>query len=376
MTPLPSSTRWIIIGAGFAGAATAWALGRAGLGPGIILEQEAACGAHASGRNAGLFRLTESDPLIRTLARRSLDAIRHLGAGSERLIRFTGGVTLAPHGAGPQLVVYHDTLHREGFPVEIHSAAAAVTRFPFLGAIRFQSALWCPEEGVVDINALLMRYLRSARDAGFTLHTGRAAEELLVEGGRVTGVWVEDRAIVADTVIDATGAWAGRLGRHQAPLPLQPLRRHIFVSGRFADAWPRDAPWVWMWPNEFYVRPEGDGLLCSPCDETAAAPGTPPVDPAAAERLAVKLTRHAPGLEHLTVRRAWACLRTFARDRRPVIGPDPVLPGLFHVSGLGGFGMTASAAIGELAARAMQGQQADWIDRSAVSPARLGPVLT
>ena len=69
-------TRWIVVGAGFAGAATAWALARAGLGPGLILEQEPSFGTHASGRNAALVKLSESDDVVRTLVTRSLKAIR------------------------------------------------------------------------------------------------------------------------------------------------------------------------------------------------------------------------------------------------------------------------------------------------------------
>ena len=87
--------------------------------------------------------------------------------------------------------------------------------------------------------------------------------------------------------------------------------------------------------------------------------------------LAEKLAAGAPALADVTIRRSWACLRTFAADRRPVIGPDPDLPGLFHVSGLGGFGMTTSAAVGELAATLLAGGHPDWIDPERVAPSRL-----
>ncbi|MPZ19505.1 MAG: FAD-dependent oxidoreductase [Luteitalea sp.] len=214
-------------------------------------------------------------------------------------------------------------------------------------------------------------YLRFARDRGFRLCTGCAVDELLVEGGRVTGVRVGARTIRADAVIDATGAWAGRLRPASVPLPLQPFRRHLFVSGPLANPWPREAPFVWVWRDELYARREGDALLLSPCDETAHPPGCPPADPTAAELLAVTLARHAPGLGHLTLRRSWACLRTFAPDRRPVVGPDPTLTGLYHVAALGGFGVTTSAAIAEVAVLAMAGKPADWLDLAEVSPARL-----
>jgi D-arginine dehydrogenase len=133
-----------------------------------------------------------------------------------------------------------------------------------------------------------------------------------------------------------------------------------------------DLPFAWHDDAAFYFRPEGEGLLFSPCDEVPVEPGPASTDPAAAELLAEKLIRYAPGLADLPIKRSWACLRTFAPDRKPVIGPDPDRSGLFHVSGLGGFGMTASAAVGELAAALIAGKRADWLHLSAVLPRRLG----
>jgi glycine/D-amino acid oxidase-like deaminating enzyme len=64
-------------------------------------------------------------------------------------------------------------------------------------------------------------------------------------------------------------------------------------------------------------------------------------------------------------------LRTFSPDRRPLIGPDPEVAGLFHVSGLGGFGAGTSAAVGELAATLLAGRLPEWIDASTVAPDRI-----
>ena len=170
----------------------------------------------------------------------------------------------------------------------------------------------------------------------------------------------------ADCVIDAGGPWAGRLGEGVAPLSLQPLRRHLFVSAPTGHV-PVEAPIVWMEDAAFYFRPDSGGLLLSPCDETPASPGTPSVDPAAAELLAEKISRYAPGLADLAIRRSWACLRTFAPDRHPLIGADPRLPGLFYVAGLGGVGMMCSAAVGELVADLLTGKSPDWIDPTTVA---------
>ena len=72
--------------------------------------------------------------------------------------------------------------------------------------------------------------------------------------------------------------------------------------------------------------------------------------PGAREALAEKLAPLAPRLAEIGIARGWACLRTFAPDRRPVIGWDADAPGLFWVAGLGGHGATGSAAVGARAA--------------------------
>lgn len=359
-TQLPTRADYVIVGAGFAGAATAWALGRRGPCTGVILDRELTFGVHASGRNAAMSRLTDSDSLITALAWRSTSHIRALENEPGELLRPTGGLTLANHGDTEELEAAFAVLRAQSIPCELLGAPAARARFPFLQAWNFHLALWSPEEGIVDIHALLSRYLKLARQTGFTLVTNCAAEGLILEDGKVAGVRTSQGEIRTTTVIDASGAWAGHLGREANPLPLQPRRRHLFVSGPLDHALPTD-PFVWLQAPAFYFRAEGDGLLLSPCDETVAPPGIPATDPAATELLAEKLATLAPTLADISIRRQWACLRTFTPNRRPIIGPDPDQPGLFHVAGLGGFGMTTSAAVGELAADLLHGTTPNWL---------------
>jgi glycine/D-amino acid oxidase-like deaminating enzyme len=50
------STEFVIIGAGFAGAATAYHLTRRGVRDILVVEQEQVPGVHSSGRNASMVR--------------------------------------------------------------------------------------------------------------------------------------------------------------------------------------------------------------------------------------------------------------------------------------------------------------------------------
>jgi glycine/D-amino acid oxidase-like deaminating enzyme len=75
---LPSSVTVAIIGGGFAGAATAWALRRVGITDVIILEREVALGRFASGRSAGLGRQLAEDDHTTALTVRGAALLRQL----------------------------------------------------------------------------------------------------------------------------------------------------------------------------------------------------------------------------------------------------------------------------------------------------------
>jgi D-arginine dehydrogenase len=363
--------RVAVIGAGFAGAATAAALARRGFAPGLIVEREALPGSHASGRNAAMIRQVEFDPVIRELTVEGVRRIAQTAYESVPVVRRTGGLYLGDEGTSARLASAVAELAAGGVATEHLQRDEACRRFPFLERFRFASLLSCESDGVADIHALLLALLDDARRAGFELVTHCTVDELLTSGGRVTGLRTTRGEVPAEVVVDASGAWAGRLGRGGAPLPLRPLRRHLFVTS-LASGWPHQGPLVWHLDTGFYVRTEGEGLLWSPCDESDHPAAEPVFDVAAQDLLAEKLAAAAPALSDLAVRRGWACLRTFAPDRRPIVGEDPRLGGLFHVSGLGGFGMSASAALGELAAALIAGDAIPAHLRDALTPARFG----
>jgi glycine/D-amino acid oxidase-like deaminating enzyme len=177
---------------------------------------------------------------------------------------------------------------------------------------------------------------------------------LRVRSGKVVGVTLESgEERDADAVVIAAGAWSASLGASgEAPLPLTPLRRHLVLLDP-PEPPPAATPTVWDIDAEIYFRPESAALLACPCDEQPWPAEPPTTDGAALELLAQKLARLAPPLAGARVKRAWACLRTFAPDRGAVVGRDPRLGGLVWTAGLGGSGMSVGLALGELAAQSL-----------------------
>ena len=78
-----------------------------------------------------------------------------------------------------------------------------------------------------------------------------------------------------------------------------------------------------------------------------------------------------PRFGRFTVRRAWAGLRTFAPDRRFVLGPDPRLKGFVWCAGLGGNGVSTAVAVGEALAGLVLDGRTGIVDAAAVLPDRL-----
>jgi glycine/D-amino acid oxidase-like deaminating enzyme len=341
-----------IVGGGFAGAATAYFLARAGIHDVVVLEREATCGAHASGRNAALGRQLPSQDGFADLTVPGAQFLREPPAG------FAVEPLLGPHGS-LLLCGRPETLRRtlaragvRGLPHEALGPDAIVERWPRLHGAPVCGGVLFPTDGVIDVHALLQGFLTGARRAGAHVVTG-----CTVTGFRpdATFVTVETSAgpLVARCVVVAAGAWAESVGRTAGATSLMfdPVRRHLFLTAPVADLDPT-APFAWHLDDEFYVRPESGAYLLSGCDAVSMPACDPAPAASAVPDLAHKLQRVAPPLAELGIARVWACLRTFTADatRLPTLRWDADIPWLYWVAGLGGHGATASPTIGQRAA--------------------------
>jgi D-arginine dehydrogenase len=363
----------VIIGAGFAGASTAYHLVRRGVRKVLILEREAIAGVHASGRNAALAFQVLSDPAE---ARLAVEGTRFIAAppdgfAATPLLRRCGSLLVAGASGLPQLHEAQRMARTLGIDGEVITADVAARRVPALADAPFAGAFWNPLDGVVDIHALLHGYLAGARSGGARLEYHRTITGMRVQHDRVQAVETDRETVAAGAVVNGAGAWAGTIGEFAGvgARTLAPRRRHLFQT-RVDLAIGQDWPFVWHNDFDVYFRPEGDGLLMSPCDATPHPPREPVVDGAAEQLLAEKIAQAFPRLASARIASTWACLRTFTRDERFMIGRDPQIEGLTWVAGLGGHGMTTSAAVGRLGAAAVLGDESDELQH--FSPARTG----
>jgi D-arginine dehydrogenase len=362
----------VIVGGGFAGASTAFHLASRGMRRVVVLEREAVPGVHASGRNAALAFQVLSEPAEACLAVEGARFIAEPPADfcDAPLLRRCGSLLVAEAAGVPGLHRAAQDAAQLGLACELIAADDAVRRVAALRGAPLSAAFWNPHDGVVDIHALLQGYLSAARRGGARIEYRRQVTGVRVERGCISAVDTTHERWATRCVVNAGGAWAGEIGKLAGVgnRTLSPRRRHLFQTAVDLQV---DPAWPFVWHNDVdaYFRPEGDGLLMSPCDATPHPPREPVTDSAAERLLAEKVSRAFPALATARITSGWACLRTFARDERFVIGRDPDVDGLVWVAGLGGHGMTTSPAVGRLGADAVLAVTSEELPHFA--PARL-----
>jgi sarcosine oxidase subunit beta len=351
------------------GASVAYHLTRRGVTRVILLEREAQLGAGSTGRNAGGFRHQfSSDANIRL----SLESIRAF----ERF-EHEPGASIDLHQDGYLFLLSTDrAVHafRAGFerqralgvPVEWLEPADAARLAPGLLVEGVVGATFCARDGIADPNGVTQGFARAARAAGVTIQRETEVARILRQGDRVAGVLTSRGMIESPVVVDAAGPWAGTLAATAGvAVPIEPLRRHIFLAQpRGGGSWddpthrgsiPATRLMVIDFDSSFYFHREGGRLLFGMGDPSER----PGFDTTVRwdflpEVVEVALTR-LPAIGEAEISHAWAGLYEMTPDAMPIIGEVPGCPGLFVIAGFSGHGFQHSPAAGRILADLIAG---------------------
>lgn len=333
----------IVIGGGIAGVSAAAQLAKHMSV--ILLEAEKQFGYHSTGRSAAIF--------IRNYGNATL---RQLNAASASFFETPDeiGETSLLTPRGEMLVAAEDELeHLAEYAsgatgLELLSPQQAVDLVPILRQDKINAAAieWDAQD--IDVDRMLAGFLRLFKMRGGRTESGSRVTSILQKGG-TWSVETESGSYKAPIVVNAAGAWASHVGAmaEAADIDLTPMRRSAAIlpapEGFNPASWPLFASASERW----YAKPTGGKLMVSPADE----------DPVDAHDAWVDDMVLAEGLHRYEqmvtvpvtrVENAWAGLRTFAADRTPVVGFDPVAPGFFWLAGQGGYGVQTAPALAQL----------------------------
>ena len=393
--------RVVIVGAGLAGYAVAWALAEQGIAS-TLLERRASIADEGSGQAAGLFHaVVHGDDghhaRFNRAAALEIRAHVHTAIASHGVRGDVGGL-LRLDADGPGVGAMQATLDRHALPPEFVRALDAAAASAIAGVTLEAPAWHFPGGGWVEPRGLARAWIERCRGLAQTI-PGTDAGSLR----RVDGRWhllAGDGTLLvsASTVVLANAGEAARLiGNTDWPIAC----RRGQLSGIATARWPQAGRLRIPVAGAGYLLPSLDGI------SWFGATSTPGDDD-----LLVRASDHADNLERLGDLLAGvpsidvaeligrAGVRWSSADRLPIVGAVPLAsaalhclgdldrsamsprpehprfapraPGLFVVTALGSRGIAWSALAGRCVVSAITGApaplEADLLD--AIDPAR------
>ena len=364
----------LILGGGMAGVSLAATLGNDARV--LLIEVDDHLGRHATGRSAAMFFESYGNATIRALTRASRDFLLKPPEGFTQAPLMTRRDAMFVAGRA-QLPDLATLLAAPDQPTVRHiDVSEALDRVPILRREWLCGAAIDESGYDIDVATLLQGYATSARRAGVEFLIGKPLESV-VRRGDGWDVTVDGSSFSARILVNAAGAWADSVATTIGvrPLSLKPLRRSAVTVAPSDDLFIADWPLVIDVAERFYFKPDAGQLLISPAneDEDAACDAAPDELDVA---IAIDRFEKATTLSVTRIAHRWAGLRTFAPDRTPVVGFDPVMPNFFWLAGQGGYGIQTAPAMALLARALLLGQplpdalSSHGVSADHVSPAR------
>jgi sarcosine oxidase len=362
-----SSSQYAVIGAGLAGAATAWSLTRRGHEVTLVERAQSASRDGSSHGSARIFRYVYPDTFYVRLvvaAKAGFDELERLS--DCRLVTPSGALDFGPLRAPRALA---GVLEAVGVEHELVSADDARARWPQIAVD--SETLWHPGAGVIDAEATVRAMLEQAEHHGARVVIGWpvARVEATATGYRLETA--DGRTLDAERLVVTAGGWLPAL-LDRLPLPssfralVPPLRVSQENAYHFPyrdDAATDGTEEVTSWPTFIHKSPTistyglpggrdagfrgqkiaeflGGRRIASAADQDGV------VDPANRARIVDYVRRYLPGL-HPEPYAETTCLFTSTPSEDFLVdGTD----GITLVSPCSGHGAKFAPLIGDIAA--------------------------
>lgn len=339
----------IIVGAGVHGASLAFHLAERGMRP-LVLER-ATVAAGATGRSSGLVRMHYDLEAEARLAWRSHAYFRDWAhrIGGESGFTEVGFLQMVPPEEVSALRANTAMQQRIGISTGLVEADEVRRLLPGIDIQGDQLAAFEPLSGYADPTQTTSSLMAGAVARGAQLIQGCAVTGVRVDGDRVVGVDTSRGPFDAPIVVDAAGAWAGRVAALAGlNLPLNVWRHDVAYVQRPPDV-PRHVAFI-DFLNAFYCRPEGEWLSLVALEDGNPMEGDPdaPVDAAAPgfiERAAERVVRRLPGFARAGLHSAHSGQDGITPDQHPIIGPAGP-EGFWLDCGYSGTGFKTAPAVG------------------------------
>ncbi|MBI5352994.1 MAG: FAD-binding oxidoreductase [Chloroflexi bacterium] len=370
---MPQNFDAIIIGAGVIGISTAFHLAERGLKP-VILERKE-IGYGATGKSSGLVRMHYDLEVESRLAWESFQYFHnwHERIGGECGFCRTGFLHIEPAGHETQLRKNVEMHKRIGIPTDVITGEDVKQLAPYFNTDDISFAAYEPESGYADPMLTAASLLNAAKAHGVVYTQDCEIISTQISGGKVTGVQTTRGDFSAPVIINAAGAWAGKVSDlFGVSIPLGTWTHDVVHIRRPAHI--PAHPTVIDSSLSMYFRPdsgdltlvalEDDSRLDEPADKDLGYVAKDFV-----ERAIDRICKRIPDMEQGSLQSSHVGRDGLTPDQRAIIGqagPE----GYFLATGFSGTGFKLSPAVGLCVSELILDGKSKTVDISCFDPMR------
>ena len=332
-----------------------WAVGESiGLGCGVIY--------HATQTQDADDSSTGPEPLPRAFMDFLVESNRYFPKLATELEKLSKIHIEAESGTGLLYVIYNeaerahanyllnwlgegDTAFEQWSPEQVWQREPLLTK-ELLGGVYF------PGDNQVNPMLLLEAYKRAACQLGAAFVPNTAVTGFERAGDVVTAVETSNGSFGCDAVVNAAGAWSGKLAKLLGlELPVFPVRGQILCTEALTKALNCN-----LSTTDCYILQKAHGeVIIGSTTEFKDFDASVPLENL--QTLAAGAQRAVPALGDVSVKRSWSGMRPATPDEFPILGPVAGISNYFNATGGFRTGIVAAPLSAELVAAQVMGEE-------------------
>jgi len=355
-----------VIGAGVIGCSVAFHLARMGRTDVRLVEKEALPGSGSTSKANGGIRAQFTTEINVAMSLASMEILDALAGeiGEPPLYRKAGYLFLTGDpGRFAAMMAAAAFQRARGVDVEVLDAAEVHARAPYFSG-PVAGGTFGPRDGFIDPGGLTNFFLREATHAGVKTLYGAEVRAIDRDGSGEFLLRTAAGDLQAAVVVDAAGPFAARVAALVGvDLPIQPVRRHLLISGP-CPSLPPLIPMTIDADSGVLIRREGSRVLVAYSNPDEPAGFNLAFDPDFPLRVAEPLQSRFPAVAAagLDLRRSWAGLYEVTPDHHAILGPVPGVPGFLVAGGFSGHGVMHAPAAGRAVAEMIVRGRSESVD--------------
>ncbi len=382
--------KYIIIGGGLLGSATAYQLAKRGVTDIAVFDRNE-ISSQASSRAACLLTRARTKKILMPIVQETYDCIEEIEKliGESLEMQSCGSITIASsESAMNGLAALEVAAQSFGIPSERIDSDKIKELLPWIETSAITSAVYMPTDAFIDSSLLCSGYAAAAKKLGTEYFPNCGVDEILSADGAIKGIRLDGGEVIeSEIVINAAGAWANLLTRSlNVGLPLTPVRSHFWITDIDKEQFPAGHPFTVIPDAKAFTRSDVGALMIglreSECQSFDPATLTDSLEDFDFERGAKwrVLDECAPlfkdyysEIDTIGIAHYVSGPSCYVPDAMFVFGALDSYKGLYTISGCCGAGVASGGGMGRLMAEIILGEP-PFVDPTPFSPARFGDV--